>query len=88
MKVAIEADASHALEQIERVSKALDELRLDVKRVRLAPGDVLVARLPGDVELSDKEVDQIKADVGSVFPGHKVIVLIGIELEVASSNGG
>jgi hypothetical protein len=45
----------------------------DVKRLRLAPGDVLVLKLAKD--LRHKDVEHLQAEMRRTFPDHTVVVL-------------
>lgn len=47
----------------------------NVRRLRLEPGDALVARFPG--RLSAAQCERIKDQCERIAPGHKVVVLEG-----------
>jgi len=66
---------------------ALPQIRLlDVPMTRLTikPGDVIVLRLDAGVEsLSPKEITEMLGQIHDAFPGHKVLALSHVGLEVA-----
>lgn len=59
-------------------------LPLEVRRLRLEPGDSLVLRVPG--RISEAAVDYFRHGLQQTFPGARVFVLEdGAALEVLSS---
>lgn len=54
----------------------------EVKVLRIQPGDVLIARVPGPI--TTVVAEHLRDQVAREFPGHKCLVLSeGLELDVA-----
>lgn len=53
----------------------------EVRVLRLQPGDVLVAKVSD--RITPETVEAVKWNLESAFPGYRVIVVSGIDLEVA-----
>lgn len=54
----------------------IEELRV----VGLRPGDVILVRTQQDV--TKDQVDQIRARLSEVFPGHQIVIMTGVGIEI------
>ena len=53
-----------------------------VEVLRLESGDRIVAHLRADCLTSEEQVGGLKKALEEAFPGHEVLVLVGIDLKV------
>lgn len=74
-EVDVVVNAEEAKQQLRALKEALDELREDVRRLRLEDGDGIVIEFPQRV--SADAFGRIKAQIAAVYPGHPVLILEG-----------